>query len=159
MVKTEWRQSYDRLPEGDRAVLLALSVLTERIASLPRADRDDLFRLMQETHKTDDQEEQLAIRAAMEEILANAPVTVRELPPAGDLSTSRKKWAEHVGKTIKELRHKQNMTQNDLAEKAGIPQSHVSRLESAAYTPTHMTLQKIASALGVSVEKLDPCLD
>lgn len=116
-------------------------------------------RLLQETSKTDDPEEQRAIRSAMEEILANVPVSVRELPPEKPISGTRKKWAEHVGKTIKELRGKLKMTQVELAEKAGIPQSHVSRLESAAYSPTHMTLQKIAKALGTTVQKLDPCVD
>jgi len=159
MLKTGSGRSCDSLQETDRAVLLALSILIDRIHSLPEVDKDDLFRLLKESSNTGDQEEQQAIRSAIEEILANMPVAVRDLPPPKKLSKNSTKWAEHVGKTIKELRSRMNMTQVELAGKAGIPQSHLSRLESATYTPTHMTLVKVAKALGVPVQKLDPCLD
>ena len=55
-----------------------------------------------------------------------------------------KKWATHVGNKIKDFREKAEMTQTDLAKKAGLPQSHISRLENAEHTPTNLTLVKIA---------------
>ena len=51
------------------------------------------------------------------------------------------------------------MTQTDLAKKAGLPESHISRLENAEIRATNLTLVKIAKALGVSVGDIDPCTD
>lgn len=45
-------------------------------------------------------------------------------------------------------RTNQNMTQKEFAEKVGMKQSHVSRLESGNYNPTVEFLQKIAKGLG-----------
>lgn len=45
-------------------------------------------------------------------------------------------------------RTNQNMTQKEFAEKIGMKQSHVSRLESGNYNPTVEFLQKIAKGLG-----------
>ncbi len=41
-----------------------------------------------------------------------------------------------------------NMTQKDLAEKSGIRQSNISRIESGACSPTIATLQALAKGLG-----------
>lgn len=41
-----------------------------------------------------------------------------------------------------------NMTQKELAEKTGIRQSNISRIESGASSPTIDTLARIASGLG-----------
>lgn len=130
------------LPLEDRAVALALTVLVERIRSLSKADREELEDLLK----------------TMEEILAQVPTTLREMPLArtGAGGSSLSNWKEFVAKRIRELRSKAKLTQAELAEKAGLPQSHVSRLETAQYSATRMTLEKLASALGVPLSKLDP---
>jgi len=46
------------------------------------------------------------------------------------------------------------MTQEQLAEKAGIGRSYLARLETARQDPTLSTLAKIAKALRVKVAKL-----
>ena len=45
-------------------------------------------------------------------------------------------------------RKEQNLTQKELAEKTGIRQSNISRLESGEYNPTLEFLKKIAVGLG-----------
>lgn len=45
-------------------------------------------------------------------------------------------------------RSNQNLTQKELAERIGIKQSHISRLESGRYNPSLEFLQKIAKGLG-----------
>lgn len=160
MLTQEFSQAYDSLPDDVKPIIMALSVLINRIGSLPKADRDDLFELVQEWRKASDPEEQRSIRRAMEEILAQAPITARKLPLTKKaLSGKRKSWAGHVGRKIRELRDQAGLTQTQLAEKAGLPQPHVSRLENAEYTATNLTLQKIAKALGVEVGQIDPCVD
>lgn len=154
-------ETYSELPEAVKSALLALSVLIDRIGSLPKADRDDLFELLQEWRKAETPEDQRSVQRAMEEILAQVPITTRPLPlnDSVAMSPSSKTWAEHVGKAIRKLRCDLGWTQKQLAEKAGLPQSHVSRLENAEYTATNLTLTKIATALGVEVRAMDPCAD
>ena len=57
-----------------------------------------------------------------------------------------------VGKRIQECRQKAGWTQEQLAEKAGISQKHISRIEQG-YHDTHFTLiYKIAKVLDVSID-------
>lgn len=51
-------------------------------------------------------------------------------------------------KQIIKSRIEQNMTQKQLAEKIGIKQSNISRLESGNYNPSSDFLKKVAAALG-----------
>ena len=148
------------LPADVKSAVLALSILIDRIGSLPRADRDDLFELLQEWRKTSVPEERQSIQDAMEEVLAQMPPTTRALHPLPESPPAKvKSWAEHVGGRIKQMRLDAGLTQEQLAERAGLPQSHVSRIENAQHTATSMTLEKIAKALGVDPGRLDPCAD
>ncbi|MBI4564588.1 MAG: helix-turn-helix transcriptional regulator [Planctomycetes bacterium] len=71
---------------------------------------------------------------------------------SGSFLKSRARW---IGRKIRVLREKKGMTQEDLAERAGLTQSHVSRLEDGKHSPSNVTLRKIAKALRVSVHKID----
>lgn len=55
-------------------------------------------------------------------------------------------------------RTEQNLTQKELAERVGIKQSNISRLESGNYNPSLEFLQKIAAGLGkeLHIEFRDP---
>lgn len=55
-------------------------------------------------------------------------------------------------------REEKNLTQKQLADKIGITQSNISRLESGNYNPSLEFLQKIASGLGkeLHIEFRDP---
>ena len=57
-----------------------------------------------------------------------------------------------VGRKIVALRVFAGMTQAQLAQKTGIPQSNISRIESGKYNPTIKSLRKIAAGLD---KKLD----
>ena len=54
---------------------------------------------------------------------------------------------EIIGQMI-DLRYEQEMTQKELAARAGTKQSSISRMESGNYNPTLSFLQKIATAFG-----------
>jgi transcriptional regulator with XRE-family HTH domain len=56
---------------------------------------------------------------------------------------------------IKDLRVNAHLTQEELAELSGLPQSHISRLESGKHSPSRITLEKLAQALNVGVEAFD----
>jgi transcriptional regulator with XRE-family HTH domain len=61
---------------------------------------------------------------------------------------------ERMATRIKELREQRGMTQERLAQKAGIGRSYLARLETARQDPTLSTLEKIAKALRVKVARL-----
>jgi len=64
-------------------------------------------------------------------------------------------WAlQLAGDKIKETRRLKKLTQKQLAEKLGIPQSQISRIERKPDRTTVRTLKKVAKALGVDVSTL-----
>jgi transcriptional regulator with XRE-family HTH domain len=61
---------------------------------------------------------------------------------------------EKIAMRIKALRAKRRITQAELAERAGISHGYLARLETGRQDPTITTLEKLAKALKVPVEKL-----
>lgn len=53
------------------------------------------------------------------------------------------------GQRVRLLRKTQNLTQEELAEKAGLSYKFIGEIERGAANPTLDTIEKIASALGV----------
>ena len=78
---------------------------------------------------------------------------------ANDDAQKLKRWKEFIGGKIRELRKaaNPNLTQEGLAKASGLPQSHISRIESGQHSPSNKTLERIAKALDVSIGDLDPC--
>jgi len=154
-------EAFEELSDGQQLITMALGVVVKRMTALAESDRRDLLELFQALPTAKGREEIQSIRRAMLEILTDPPIQSRRMSQAVDepMPPGLKKWTEHVGGRIRELREKAGMSQTKLAEKAGLTQSHVSRLEKAEHSATHKTLMKIASALGVEVGRLDPCLE
>ena len=65
---------------------------------------------------------------------------------------------ERLGVRIRSLREAAGMSQLQLAERAGIQPSHLSRIEAGKYAVTFETVQAIAEALGMTVDVIDPRL-
>jgi transcriptional regulator with XRE-family HTH domain len=61
---------------------------------------------------------------------------------------------ERIAMRIKALRDKRQMSQEDLAERAGISRGYLARLETGRHDPTITTLEKLAKALHVKVTEL-----
>lgn len=59
-----------------------------------------------------------------------------------------------LGKTIKALRKKAGFTQKNLGEKAGTTSNNISWIENKGTIPSVVVVQKIADALGTTVEYL-----
>lgn len=134
----------------------AIAILTERITSLPKEAKDDLLELWTELTNASSKEECDEIRGAIQEILVPrlAGQVILKSPEKSGANTLAKR-AEYLGKKIRDLRMKRDWTQEDLAKFAGLPQSHISRLESGKHSPSNATLQKIAKALGVKLSQID----
>ena len=61
----------------------------------------------------------------------------------------------NLGLRISQLIHEKGWTQSQLANKVGISQNHVSRLEKNKMTPRRGTLESLADALEVRLEDLE----
>ena len=59
-----------------------------------------------------------------------------------------------VGKRIKEIREKVEMSQKDLAYSADLDRSYISSVESGQRNISIVNLEKIANSLGVSLSEL-----
>ncbi len=70
----------------------------------------------------------------------------------------KQKTRDRMGLRIATLRKMQGMTQEQLADKAGIQRTHLSRIEAGKYDVTLCVVQAIAEALGMTVDIIDPGL-
>ena len=140
----------------DDPVALAMAVLVDRIRTLPKEDRDDLLELSRAFFTAENQEEQDSATLAMREIMEQTPTAVRKADILEEPGDDLQKWIDFVSGKIRELRTNVGLTQVQLAEKSGLPQSHISRLEAGKHSPSFVTLEKIAKALGVDVAEFDP---
>lgn len=60
-----------------------------------------------------------------------------------------------IGEKVSRLRRERKWTQSELADKAGITQNQVSRIEKGKTRPRGSTIQGLADALGVEPEDLE----
>ena len=62
---------------------------------------------------------------------------------------------ETIGNKIKQLRNKQGLTQDELARKADLPYTTLTKIETNVITkPSIQTVMKIAKGLGISLDEL-----
>lgn len=60
-------------------------------------------------------------------------------------------YAEELIITLKKAREQSGLSQRALAEKMGVPQSHISKIESGKINPTIASLIEIARILGMEL--------
>lgn len=65
---------------------------------------------------------------------------------------------ERMGLRIAALRKLAGLSQEQLAERAGLQRTHISRIEAGKYAVTLETVQAIAEAFGMTVDITDPAL-
>jgi transcriptional regulator with XRE-family HTH domain len=66
---------------------------------------------------------------------------------------------ELLGEHLRALRQRKDVTQVVLAERAGLPQSHISEIERGIMLPNLVTLLRIAAALPCKVSDLTSVFD
>jgi ribosome-binding protein aMBF1 (putative translation factor) len=138
------------------ALTMAISVLVERIRTLPDEDTKDLFELSNALFAAETDEDRDSAAQAISEILKQAPIEVRRGVDLGEPGLGLRKWMGFVGDRIRQARRKAGLTQKELAERSGLRQSHISRLERGRHSPSFVTVEKIAKALDIPVSQLDP---
>jgi len=78
--------------------------------------------------------------------------------PQVDSSQPRGKTTREltIGRRLRELREQRHLTQQDMAGRAGVPRTYISRIENARLLPGPMMLNRIAGALDVAILELLP---
>ncbi len=142
------------LSPTERAFALAVAVMQEQVRGLPTEDRADLMEVIPFLFD-DDAEEVAAAHKAVSDILHQRKATVLNELAIALPDANLEGWLTYISKRISSCRKTAGLTQTQLAEKAGLPQSHISRLEQGLHSPTNKTLQKIADSLGISLADLD----
>lgn len=66
----------------------------------------------------------------------------------------REEFTGQLTQRLKELRKERNLTQQELADKAGLHLTYVGHLELGKYHPTVYVLWKVSKALGVTMNDL-----
>lgn len=131
------------------------SRLMERFFKLPEKWKNNVEQLAKDLAEAKTQEEYIEIAKTMYEIFF--PEELGGLSPL--VKKTNGEWmrgrAAYIGRQIKFHRSKRSMTQSELAMKSGLPQSHISRLERGQYSPSNVTIKKIAKALRVKPTDLD----
>ena len=61
-----------------------------------------------------------------------------------------------IGRKLRELREARHLTQQEMAGKAGVPRTYISRIENARLLPGPVMLHRIADALAVEILDLLP---
>ena len=70
----------------------------------------------------------------------------------------KQKVRDRIGLRIFTLRKMKELTQEQLADRAGIQRTHLGRIEAGKYAVTLETIQAIAEALDMTVDLIDPKL-
>ena len=65
---------------------------------------------------------------------------------------------DRIGLRILTLRKMREWSQDELARRAGLRRTHISRIEQGKYAVTLETIQAIAEALDMTVDLIDPKL-
>lgn len=65
----------------------------------------------------------------------------------------RREFTKRLSERLKEVRKSKKLTQQELAEKAGLHLTYVGHLELGKYHPTVFVMWKISKALGVSINE------
>jgi transcriptional regulator with XRE-family HTH domain len=61
-----------------------------------------------------------------------------------------------IGRKLREIRDERHLTQQDMASRAGVPRTYISRIENARLLPGPVMLRRIANALDVTILDLLP---
>jgi ribosome-binding protein aMBF1 (putative translation factor) len=130
-----------------------------RFLSLRRSKRERILELAQLYQESTDEVEREEIREALAECLFRPRADLTALPieqeSSPDAARRLAMHRQYVAGQIRKLRQTRGLTQQELAHKSGLPQSHVARLETAKHAPTYRTIEKIAKALGVKPSDID----
>jgi ribosome-binding protein aMBF1 (putative translation factor) len=132
------------------AMTMAVALLARRLRELSEADRRDVFELFGLLRDAETPAEAEEVLATLAETLTNHPATARPMPlDDAPAPAALRRWMKTIGSRVREARRRAGLTQAQLAERSGIPQPHLSRLERGEHSPSAITRKKLAAGLGL----------
>jgi DNA-binding transcriptional regulator YiaG len=135
-------------------------VILDRILRLRPTQQRRILQLVELYQDAASEQDGIEIGGVLAEILfrdrKSLAATPVEEERSKDAGKSLRKHRQFVGGQIKKRRRQLKMSQEELAKRAGIPQSHVCRLETGKHAPTYLTIEKLAKAMDVKPSQLDP---
>ena len=72
-----------------------------------------------------------------------------------DVAMNKEETRMRIGQRVKALRLLADLSQDELAQRAGLQRTHIGRIEAGKYAVTLETIQAIAEALGMTVDIVD----
>lgn len=81
-------------------------------------------------------------------------LTFKEQLDTNENRKLRREYTKQLSEKLREVRKEKKLTQQELADKAGLHLTYVGHLELGKYHPTVFVMWKIAKALGVSMNEL-----
>ena len=73
--------------------------------------------------------------------------------------STKEETPQRIGQRVKALRTMAGLTQQELADRAGLTRQHIGRIEKGELVSVaYVTIQQIAEALGMTVDIIDPGL-
>ena len=139
-----------------------LQKVAQRIANLTDAQREVIVGLLLQMKDASERERREIVDAIVEVILPEdtiGGIAKKPLDSSSEHFQRMREYQKRIGMEVRKLRLAKKMTQRELAERAGLRQSHISRLERGDPIPTDATARKLAKALGVKPAELDPAED
>lgn len=129
------------------ALTMAVALLVERVRGLDQADKNDLRELCQILIFAEDSEDERSAAQGIYEILDRTPNGIRPFDGGTDEEAPASPWLKAISAKLKQSREEAGLTQQELEQRTGLPQSHISRLENGMHYPSGRTLRRIAAAL------------
>ena len=75
-----------------------------------------------------------------------------------DVAMNKEETRMRIGQRVKALRLLADLSQDELAQRAGLQRTHIGRIEGGKYAVNIETLQAIAEVLCMTVDLIDPKL-
>ena len=72
--------------------------------------------------------------------------------------STKEETRQRIGQRVKALRTMAGLTQQELADRAGLQRTHIGRIEDGAFGSQVETIQQLAEAIGMMVDIIDPRL-
>ena len=73
------------------------------------------------------------------------------------MTMTKEQQAQRMGKRITALRKMEGISQQELADRAGLTRQHIGRIEKGELVSVaYVTIQQVAEALGMTVDIIDP---
>lgn len=69
-------------------------------------------------------------------------------------SAEKQKFAKHIGKRLREVREKTEISQEQLSESAGYYRTYVGHIENGAHSPSVHTIWRLAKVMKVDLGEL-----